>query len=66
MCFHAFDQCFRLLLEKALQNPENMLKSYLFKLPITEKRTEKLVLVRFVLPLLYWFVFLLPLLLKGR
>ena len=27
---YAFDQCFRPFLDKALQNPENMLKSYLW------------------------------------
>ena len=29
MSFHAFGQCFQLFIDEALQNSENMLKSYL-------------------------------------
>ena len=50
MSFHAFGQCFRLILDITLQNPENMLKNY-SKLSITENRIEKLLLVHFLLPL---------------
>ena len=50
MYFHAFCQCFRLILDTTLQKPENMLQSYL---SITENRIEKLLLVRFLLPLLF-------------
>ena len=46
--FYAFDQCFRQFLDKALQKPENMLK-----LPITENRIEKLLLIRLLLSFLF-------------
>ena len=48
--FHASDQCFRYFLDKALQKPENMLKNYL---KLTENRSEKLIMVRFLLSFLF-------------
>ena len=45
---YAFDQCFRQFLDKALQNRKICHKA-ISKLPITENRIEKLLLVRFLL-----------------
>ena len=52
LSFHAFGQYFQLFIDTALQKQENMLKSY-SKLPITETRIEKLLLIRFLLPFLF-------------
>ena len=52
MYFYAFDQCFQHVLDGALQNPKNMLKSYLLASK-TENRIEKLLLVRFLLSFLF-------------
>ena len=41
MSFHAFGQCFQLFIDTALQKQENMLKSYLLTLAITENRIEQ-------------------------
>ena len=53
ICFHAFGQCFHLLLDIALQKAENMLKSYVSKLHTNENRFDKLLLVGFLLLLLF-------------
>ena len=54
MSCHAFDQCFRPFLDIALQKPRKYVKQQnISKLPITEKSIEKLILVRFLLPLLF-------------
>ena len=42
MSFHAFGQCFHLFIDRAIS-----------KLPITENRIEKLLLVRFLLSFLF-------------
>ena len=50
MSFHAFGQCFRLILDTTQQKPENMLKSYLWS-SRNWRQKWKLLLVRFLLPL---------------
>ena len=52
MCFHAFGQCFRLFLDRALQKLENLPRA-ISKLLMTENRIKKLLLVRFLLPFFF-------------
>ena len=52
MYFQAFGQCFRIILDTALQKLEICSRAT-SKFPITENKIEKLLLVRFLLLLLF-------------